>query len=124
MGFGSFFKKAGNAIGGTANTVGNGIVGGAEVVGNGIADGANAVWDGTQKATICINAINNVEQNVQGHDPRTWMTACAKETIFKMQGPDYFKQCLTNKIKQEIQDIEDPEKYADSLWNEIKGGCS
>tara|TARA_B110000259_G_scaffold140516_1_gene158258 strand:- start:279 stop:620 length:342 start_codon:yes stop_codon:yes gene_type:complete len=113
MGFGSFFKGAGKAIGGAANTVGNGI-----------ADGANAAWDGTQKGVICLNAINNVRGNVQGHDPRTWMTACAKQTIFKMQGPDYFKKCLKNKIKQEIKDIKDPQKYVDSLWDEIKDGCS
>lgn len=113
MGIGNFFKKAGKAVTDTASTVGEGIV-----------DGANAAWDGTQKATICLNAINNVRGNVQGHDPRTWMADCAKQTIFKLQGPDYFKKCLLNKIKTEIKDIKDPEKYVDSLWNEIKGGCS
>jgi hypothetical protein len=113
MGIGKFFKKTGKTIGDTANTVGGGIV-----------DGANTVWDGTQKATICLNAINNVRGNVQGHDPRTWMTACAKDTLFKMKGSDYFKACLESKIKTEIKDIKDPEKYVDSLWNEIKGGCS
>ena len=124
MGLGSFFKKAGKVVGGAANTVGDGVVDGVNTVGNGIKDGANAVWDGTQKATICLNAINNVQGNVQGHDPRTWMTDCAKQTIFKLQGPDYFKSCLENKIKQEITDIKDPKKYVDSLWDEIKGGCS
>jgi hypothetical protein len=102
MGIGGFFKK----------------------VGKGITDGANAAWDGTQKSVICLNAINNVRGNVQGHDPRTWMTACAKETIFKGKGSDYFKKCLENKIRQEVKDVTNPEKYADSLWDEIKNGCS
>lgn len=102
MGFGNFFKKVGNSITSTVNTV----------------------WNGTQKATVCMTAINNVRGNVQGHDPRTWMTSCAQSTIFKMQGPEYFKQCLENKIKTEIKDIKDPKKYVDSLWDEIKGGCS
>lgn len=113
MGIGNFFKKAGKAIVDTGNTIGDGIV-----------DGANAAWDGTQKAAVCINAINNVRGDVQGHDPRTWMATCAQETIFKGKGSDYFKQCLENKIKQEIQDIKDPQKYVESLWNEVKGGCS
>lgn len=110
---GNFFKKIGKTIVDTGKNVGNGIV-----------DGANAAWDGTQKGVICLNAINNVRGNVQGHDPRTWMADCAKQTLFKLQGPDYFKQCLENKIKQEIKAIKDPEKYVDSLWDEIKGGCS
>ena len=102
MGFGNFIKKVGKSVSNVGKTV----------------------WDGTQKATTCLNAINKVQSNVQGHDPRGWMTACDKETLFKLQGPDHFKSCLTNKIKQEIKDIKNPEKYAEKLWDEIKGGCS
>ena len=90
----------------------------------GVTDTASAAWDGTQKTVICLDAINKVNSDVQGHDPRTWMTACAKETIFKGKGPDYFKKCLENKIRKEAKDISDPVGYANHCWDQIKGGCS
>lgn len=71
----------------------------------------------------CLEAINNVQQDIQGHDPRGWMKACAQETLMKLGGPDDFKKCLENKIKHTIKDCEDPKGYAESLYNEIKGKC-
>jgi hypothetical protein len=75
------------------------------------------------KQLACIQAINNVRNDVQGHDPRTWMMACAKETLFKLGGPNDFKKCLLGKVKKEIKDISDPEAYVESLWNMIKDKC-
>jgi hypothetical protein len=124
MGIGNFFKKVGRTITGTANTVGNTVTDTANTVGNAVVEGANVAWDGTQKAAVCVTAINSVRENVQGHDPRTWMMDCAQQTIFKGQGSDYFKGCLLNKIKTEIQDIQDPQGYVESLWSEVQGGCS
>jgi hypothetical protein len=75
------------------------------------------------KEIACMNAINNVRNDIQGHDPRTWMVACAKETLFKLGGPNDFKKCLLGKVKKEIKDISDPEAYVDSLWDMIKDKC-
>jgi len=92
--------------------------------GNTVAHGAEAAWDGTQKAVVCTQAIANCAIDVQGHDPRTWMTACAKETIFKGGGADDFKHCLIGKMQKEAKDISDPVGYANKLYDSIKGKCS
>ena len=73
---------------------------------------------------VCIKAINNVRTSVQGNDPRGWMTACAKETLLKMGNEHDFKKCLIRKIESTEQHIENPEGYANELYNEIKGKCS
>jgi hypothetical protein len=71
----------------------------------------------------CIEAINNVRTSVQGNDPRGWMKACAKETLLKMGNEHDFKKCLIHKMVSTKQHIEDPQGYADELYNEIKGKC-
>jgi hypothetical protein len=75
------------------------------------------------KQLACMKAINDVRNDVQGHDPRTWMMACAKETLFKLGGPDDFKRCLLGKVNNEIKDISDPVGYVNSLWDMIKDKC-
>ena len=72
----------------------------------------------------CIIAINNVKTSVQGNDPRGWMKACAEETLLKGKGGKYFKACIVGKIESTKQHIENPQGYADELYNEIKGKCS
>ena len=72
----------------------------------------------------CIKAIDKVQTSVQGNDPRGWMKACAEETILKLGNANDFKACLVKKIKSTKQHIENPQRYADELYNEIKGGCS
>lgn len=72
----------------------------------------------------CINAINNVRTSVQGNDPRGWMKACAEETLLKMGNGNDFKKCLIKKMESTEQHIENPEGYANELYNEIKGKCS
>ena len=72
----------------------------------------------------CIKAINNVRTSVKGNDPRGWMKACAKETLLKMENEHDFKKCLIRKIESTKQHIENPEGYANELYNEIKGKCS
>jgi hypothetical protein len=73
---------------------------------------------------VCNKAISNCATDVQGHDPRTWMTACAQETIFKGGGADDFKKCLIKKMESTEQHIENPKGYADMLYDKIKGKCS
>ena len=86
-------------------------------------DGAKAGVSQAKGSLACLEAINNVRQDVQGHDPRTWMKACAQSTLMQGKGAEYFKSCLLNKVKKEVKDVKDPEAYVDSLWNEIKGPC-
>jgi len=43
MGFGSFFKSVGKAVGSSAKTIGKGVATGAKVVGKGIQKGATAL---------------------------------------------------------------------------------
>ena len=71
----------------------------------------------------CLLAINNVREDVQGHDPRTWIKSCALDTILNGGDSKHFKKCLQNKITKEVKDVKDPEKYVNSLWDEIKGSC-
>jgi hypothetical protein len=73
---------------------------------------------------VCIEAINNVRTSVQGNDPRTWMKACAIETLLKGKSGKHFKNCLIGKMESTKQHIENPQGYADELYNEIKGACS
>jgi|TARA_B110000263_G_scaffold185920_1_gene163552 hypothetical protein len=73
---------------------------------------------------VCIEAINNVRTSVQGNDPRTWMKACAIETLLKGKSGNHFKACLIGKMESTKQHIENPQGYADELYNKIKGACS
>ena len=73
---------------------------------------------------VCIEAINNVRTSVQGNDPRTWMKACAIETLLKGKSGKHFKNCLIGKMESTKQHIENPQGYADELYNEIKSKCS
>jgi hypothetical protein len=73
---------------------------------------------------VCIEAINNVRTSVQGNDPRTWMKACAIETLLKGKSGKHFKACLIGKMESTKQHIENPQGYADELYNKIKGACS
>ena len=73
---------------------------------------------------VCIEAINNVKSSVQGNDPRTWMKACAIETLLKGKSGKHFKNCLIGKMESTKQHIENPKGYADELYNEIKSKCS
>ena len=73
---------------------------------------------------LCIEAINNVRTSVQGNDPRTWMKACAIETLLKGKSGNHFKACLIGKMESTKQHIENPQGYADELYNKIKGACS
>ena len=75
-------------------------------------------------AIQCIIAINNVKTSIQGNDPRGWMKACAEETLLKGKQAKYFKKCLIKKIESTKQHIENPQGYADQLYNEIKSKCS
>jgi len=71
----------------------------------------------------CLTAINNVRTSVQGNDPRGWMKSCAEETLLKGKGGKYFKSCLIKKIQSTKEHIENPQGYAEELYNEIKGKC-
>ena len=73
---------------------------------------------------VCIEAINNVRTSVQGNDPRTWMKACAIETLLKGKSGNHFKACLIGKMESTKQHIENPQGYADELYNKIKNKCS
>ena len=42
-------------------------------------------------AVQCILAIDDVKSSVQGNDPRTWMKACAIETLLKGKSGKHFK---------------------------------
>ena len=72
----------------------------------------------------CIKAIDKVKTSVEGNDPRGWMKACAKETLLKMGNGNDFKKCLIKKMESTKQHIENPEVYANELYNEIKGKCT
>jgi|TARA_R110001592_G_scaffold362890_1_gene678706 hypothetical protein len=73
---------------------------------------------------VCIESINNVRTSVQGNDPRTWMKACAIDTLLKGKSGKHFKNCLIGKMESTKEHIEDPAGYANELYNEIKGNCS
>ena len=75
-------------------------------------------------AIQCIIAIDNVKSSVQGNDPRTWMKACAIETLLKGKSGKHFKNCLIGKMESTKQHIENPQGYADELYKEIKSKCS
>ena len=72
----------------------------------------------------CIRAIHDVNDSVQGNDPRGWMKACALETLLEGGSGDAFKKCLVKKMKTTKNHIEDPEGYAEFLYVKIKGNCS
>ena len=72
----------------------------------------------------CIKVIDKVKTSVEGNDPRGWMKACAKETLLKMGDGNDFKKCLIKKMESTKQHIENPEGYANELYNEIKGKCT
>ena len=72
----------------------------------------------------CLEAIENVKSSVQGNDPRTWMKACAIETLLKGKSGKHFKNCLIGKMESTKEHIEDPAGYAEELYNKIKGSCS
>jgi hypothetical protein len=99
--------------------------------GDAISDTTNDVvntttgwYNDSQRVIICTEAITNCALDVQGHDPRKWMSACAAETLFKGKGPEYFKQCLIGKMEKEVKDLSDPQAYAEKLWKDIEKGCS
>lgn len=85
--------------------------------------GAKNELDNHSKEVQCLQAINDVRSDVMGHDPRTWMKACAMETILKMGTPEDFKKCLIGKVKEFAKDISDPEAYVEGLWDKIKHKC-
>jgi len=72
----------------------------------------------------CIKAIQDVNESVEGNDPRGWMKACAEETLLKMGNGNDFKKCLIKKMESTEQHIENPKGYADMLYDKIKGKCS
>tara|TARA_B110000208_G_C11500470_1_gene333010 strand:- start:68 stop:304 length:237 start_codon:yes stop_codon:yes gene_type:complete len=73
---------------------------------------------------VCIESINNVRTSVQGNDPRTWMKSCAIDTLLKGKSGNHFKNCLIGKMESTKEHIENPQGYANELYNEIKGNCS
>ena len=73
---------------------------------------------------VCIEAIANVKSSIEGNDPRTWMHACAIETLLKGKSGKHFKNCLIGKMESTAQHIKDPAGYADELYNKIKNKCS
>jgi hypothetical protein len=75
-------------------------------------------------AIQCIIAIDNVKSSVQGNDPRTWMKACAIETLLKGKSGKHFKNCLIGKMESTKEHIEDPAGYAEELYSKIKNKCT
>lgn len=75
-------------------------------------------------AIQCMIAIDEVKSSVQGNDPRTWMKACAIETLLKGKSGKHFKNCIIGKIESTKAHIEDPAGYADELYSKIKNKCS
>ena len=73
---------------------------------------------------VCIKAIKEVNDSVEGNDPRGWMHKCAEETLLNMGNGHDFKKCLIRKMKSTKQHIENPEGYANTLYEKIKGKCS
>lgn len=104
----------------TANTVVNTTTN----VANDVANKSVEFYEDNQKVIVCTEAIANCAMDVQGHDPRKWMTACAAETLFKGGGTDQFKQCLIGKMEKEVKDISDPVGYANKLYDSVKNACS
>lgn len=124
-------KDTSNEVADTTVETSNQVAKGTEDASNQVADTtvdvAETVADGVEQygpdVLKCIEAINKVKGEIQGLDPRTWMMACAKETLFKMGGPDDFKKCLLKKVKNEIKVIKDPEAFVEKLWGQIKDSC-
>lgn len=75
-------------------------------------------------AVQCFVAINDVRSSVQGNDPRTWMKACAIDTLLKGKSGKHFKNCLIGKMESTKEHIEDPAGYANELYSKIKNKCT
>ena len=75
-------------------------------------------------AIQCFIAINDVKSSVQGNDPRTWMKACAIETLLKGKSGKHFKNCLIGKMESTANHIQDPAGYAEELYSKIKHKCT
>ena len=75
-------------------------------------------------AIQCIIAIEDVKSSVQGNGPRTWMKACAIETLLKGKSGKHFKNCLIGKMESTKEHIEDPAGYAEELYSKIKNKCT
>jgi len=71
----------------------------------------------------CLLAINDAKSSVEGNDPRTWMKACAEETLIKGKSGKHFKKCLIGKMETAKHHIENPVQYADELYDSIKKSC-
>ena len=93
MGFWDKVKKVASdtakVITDTTNTVIGTVTDTANTVADITVDAANTVADTTvgwyndsQQIIICGEAIANCALDIQGHDPRKWMSSCAAETIF------------------------------------------
>lgn len=115
---------AANTVANTTVDVANTVADTAVNVGNTIADTTVGWYNDSQQIIICTESIANCAMDVQGHDPRKWMTSCATDTLFKGEGPEYFKQCLITKMQTEVKDLSDPVGYANKLYDTIKEGCS
>jgi hypothetical protein len=111
-----FWNKVKKSVSSATNTVVNTTTN--------VANKTVEFYEDNQKVVVCTQAIADCAIDVQGHDPRKWMSACAVETLFKGQGPDHFKQCLIGKMEKEVKDLSDPVGYANKLYDNIKNKCS
>jgi hypothetical protein len=76
-------------------------------------------------AVKCGKCIGNVAMDIQGHDPRSWIKSAMWQCVSdgKITG-GHFKKILERKIKKEIKDISDPEKYVTDIWKKVSKKCS
>lgn len=72
----------------------------------------------------CGKCIAQVGMDIQGHDPRGWIKSAMWQCVTdnKITG-GHFKAILERKIKKEIKDISNPEKYVSDIWHKVKKKC-
>ena len=72
----------------------------------------------------CGVEIGKVGMRISGFDPRTVIKSCMWSTLSKGKGAKAFKKCVSKKIAQNVQDITNPDEFAQEIWDDLKKKCS
>ena len=73
----------------------------------------------------CGKCIAKIGMDIQGHDPRSWIKSAVWQCVSDGKvTAGHFKKILERKIRKEIRDISDPERYCEEIWNKLKHKCS
>ena len=72
----------------------------------------------------CGKCIAKFGMDIQGHDPRTWIKSAVWQCVKDGKvTAGHFKKILERKIRKEIRDISDPERYCEEIRDKLKNKC-